>query len=74
MKLTYISEVAFNINGMTIHLGLVIPLENKINELKALSDEKNDNSIKNCDQLHLLVIVEISLVGNIMLSSIDYRL
>jgi len=39
MKLTYIGEVAFNINGMTFHLGLVIPLEKKINELKALSDE-----------------------------------
>jgi len=29
MKLMYIGEVAFNINGMAIHLGLVILLEKK---------------------------------------------
>jgi hypothetical protein len=29
MALMYIGEVAFNINGMTIHLGLVIALEKK---------------------------------------------
>ncbi len=40
MKSMYIGEVTFNINSMTIHLGLVIPLEKKINEQKALSDEK----------------------------------
>jgi hypothetical protein len=40
MKLIYIGKVAFNINGMTIHLRLVILLGKKINELKTLSDEK----------------------------------
>jgi hypothetical protein len=29
MKLTYIWKAIFNINGMTIHLGLVIPLKKK---------------------------------------------
>jgi hypothetical protein len=46
MKLTYIGKVAFKINGTTIHFTLVIPLNKKINELKALSDEKCDSLIK----------------------------
>ncbi len=74
MKLMYSGEVAFNINGMAIHLGLVILLEKKNQWTKSIKWWKNDNLIKNYDQLHLLVVDEISLVGNIMLSSIDYRL
>jgi hypothetical protein len=30
---------------MTIHLALVIPLNKKFNELKALSDEKHDTPL-----------------------------
>ncbi len=59
MKLTYIGKITFNINGMTIHLALVIPLNKKFNELKSLSDEKCDSLIKHYDKLHLLVIGEI---------------
>jgi hypothetical protein len=59
---------------MTIHLALTIRLNKKFNEFKALSDKKCDNLIKNHDQLHLLVIDDISLVGNRMLSFIDYKL
>jgi len=40
MKLTYIGKVVFNINGMTIHLALAIPLDKNFNEFKALNDEK----------------------------------
>jgi hypothetical protein len=40
MKLTYIEKAAFNINSMTIHLGLVIPLNKFFYGLKTLSDEK----------------------------------
>jgi hypothetical protein len=40
MKLTYTWKTTFNINGMTIHLALVIPLNKNFNELKTLSDEK----------------------------------
>jgi uncharacterized radical SAM superfamily protein len=47
MKLVYKGKVAFNIDGMTIHFSLAIPLNKTFNELKALSDEKGDNSLKN---------------------------
>ncbi len=74
MKLTYIGKVALNIHATTIHLALVIPLNKKFNELKALSDEKCDSLIKHYDQLHLLIINEISLIDNKVLSFIDRRL
>ncbi len=64
----------FNINGMTIHLAFAIPLNKKFNELKAVSDEKHDNLIQNCDQLHLIIVDETCLVSNRMLSFIDRRL
>ncbi len=74
MKLTYTEKVIFNINGVTIHSTFAIPLNKNFNELKALSDEKRDSLIRKYDQLHLLVIDEISLVGNIILSFIGPRL
>ncbi len=40
MKLTYTRKITFNINGMTIHSTLAIPLNENFNELKTLSDEK----------------------------------
>jgi uncharacterized radical SAM superfamily protein len=49
MKLTYIGKFAYNINGLTIHSTLAIPLNKFFNELKTLSDEKLDNLIKNYD-------------------------
>ncbi len=74
MKLAYRKKYIFNINGMTIHSTFAIPLNKNFNELKTLSDEKCDSLIRNYDQLHLLVIDEISLVGNRMLSFVDPRL
>ncbi len=74
MKLAYIGKFAYNINGLTIHSTLAIPLNKIFNELKTLSDEKLDNLIKIYDQLNLLVIDEILLVGNRMLTFIDRRL
>jgi hypothetical protein len=56
MKITYIDKTTFNINGMTIHSTLVIPL-NK-NGLKILSDKKRYSLTKHYDQLHLLFIDE----------------
>jgi len=53
IKLIYTGKVAFNIDGMTIYFTLAIPLNKFFKELKALSDEKCDNSIKYYDQLHL---------------------
>jgi hypothetical protein len=72
--LTYTGRSTFNINGTTIHLALAILLYKNFNELKALSDEKCNGLIKKYDQLNLLIIDGISLVGNIMLSFIDRRL
>jgi hypothetical protein len=46
MKLAYIGKVAFNINGMTIHSTLAIPLNKNFNGLKTLNDEKHDSLIK----------------------------
>jgi len=74
MKLTYIGKNAFNINGTTIYSTLVIPLNKNFNELRALSDEKHVSLTKHYDQSHLLIIDEISLVNNRMLSFIDCRL
>ncbi len=63
MKLTHTQEVAFNINGTTIHFALAIPLNKNYNEPKTLSDVKQ-----------MVTIDEISLVGNIMLTFIDRKL
>jgi hypothetical protein len=53
---------------------LAISLNKKLTKLNALNDEKCDTFIKTYDQLRLLVINEISLIGNRMLSFIDRRL
>jgi hypothetical protein len=74
MKLSYIGKTTFNINGTIIHPTLAIPLNKMFNELKALNDEKHDMLIKEYDQLQLVMIDEISLVGNKMLTYIDHRL
>jgi hypothetical protein len=71
MKLVYIRKITFNINGTTIHLGLAIPLHKS---LKTLNDEKCDTLINTYDQLRLVLINEISLLGNKMFSFIDHRL
>ncbi len=44
MKLVYTGKVAFNIDGMTIHVALASPLNKTFNEFKALSDGKGYNS------------------------------
>jgi DNA replication protein DnaC len=74
MNLTYIAKAAFNVIGITIHSSLAINLNKIFNELKALNDENHDSLLKYNDQLHLLIINEISLVDNKMLSFIDDRL
>jgi len=49
-------------------------LNKNYNELKTLSDGKCDNLIKTYDQLQLVIVDEIPLVSNRMLSFIDRRL
>ncbi len=72
MKLTY--TITFNTNGTTIHFGLAILLNKNIIRLNALNDQRHDTFIKTYDQLCLLIINEIFLVNNIMLSFIVCRL
>jgi hypothetical protein len=74
MKLTYIRKTTFNTNGTTIHSAFAIPLNKNLTKLNALSDERRDTFIKTYDQLCLLVIDEVSLVGNRMLSFINHIL
>ncbi len=56
-----------------MHFAFVVPLNKNYNEFKALSDEKHNILIKTYDQLQILIIDEISLIGNRMLTSIDHR-
>jgi hypothetical protein len=70
MKLTYISKRSFNINGTTIHFALVIPLNKKLTKFNGLSDERCETY----NQFLLLLIKEISLVGNKVSNFIDYGL
>jgi DNA replication protein DnaC len=74
MKLGYTGKAAFNIGGSTIHSALGIPLNKSLLELGGLSDERRDSFAKTYDQLRLLVIDEISLVGSRMFAMIDRRL
>jgi hypothetical protein len=74
MKLTYTKKETFNINDTIIHSKLVISLNKNLTKLNGLSDERYDTFIKTYDQLRLLVIDEIFLVGNRMLSFINRRL
>jgi len=73
MELMYIRKITFNINGTIIHSRLVIPLH-KSYTLKTLNDEKCDILVNTYDQLRLVIIDEIFLVGNKMFSFIDHKL
>ena len=66
---------AFNIGGSTIHGALGITTnENKSVDMKPLSDElKNKYSVR-LENLKVMIIDEVSMVGNKMLSKIDQRL
>jgi hypothetical protein len=74
MKLTYTRKATLNIIGRLIYFALPISLNQIVTKVNALNDEKCDTFIKTYDQLRILVINEISLVGNRILSFIDRRL
>jgi hypothetical protein len=57
-----------------MHFAFVVPLNKKYNELKALNDEKRNILIKTYDQLQMLIIDEVSLIGNRILTFIDHKL
>jgi hypothetical protein len=56
MKLPYTRKATLNINKTIIHAALAIPLNKGINKLKSLFDENKNGSIKNHNQLCLLII------------------
>jgi hypothetical protein len=57
-----------------IHSALAIPINKNFKKFKALNDERCDISIKTYTQFQLLILNEITLVGNRMLSFIDHKL
>jgi hypothetical protein len=69
--MAYIGKTTFKIDGITIHWSISIPLNYK--DLPSLSSEWLNNLIKKYDQLQLIILYEISLIGKIILKFIDLR-
>jgi hypothetical protein len=69
-----ISKVVFNINGLTIHSTLNIPIQQSLSSLPNLSTKSLNRFTYQYEPLQLVVIDEISLVGAKMLNVIDNRL
>jgi len=59
--MAYNGKVAFNIDGTTIHSSFSISLNYK--DFPSLSSKLLDSLIKKNDQLQLMVLDEISLIG-----------
>jgi len=67
--MAYIGKTTFNIDVTTIHSSLSIPLDWK--ELPSLDSKWLDNLIKRYEQLQLIILDEISLIGKRILKFID---
>ena len=72
LLMAYTGKAAYNIDGATIHSSLSLPLNCK--NLPSLSSERLDTLVKKYDQLQLLVLDEISLIGKRILKFTDLRL
>jgi hypothetical protein len=72
LLMAYIGKSTFNIDEITIHSSLSIPLNCK--DLPSLSLERLDNLVKKYDQLQLIFLDEISLIGKRILKFIDLQL
>jgi len=70
--MTYTRKETFNIDGTTIHSSLFIPLNCK--DLPSFSSKWLDSLIKKYDQLQLMVLDEISLIGKRILKFTDLQL
>ncbi len=70
--MAYISKITFNIDGTIIHLTLSIPLNCK--HLPSLTSKNLNILSKTHSDFNLLVLDEISFIGNKIFSFIDYRL
>jgi hypothetical protein len=67
--MAYTNKVAFNIDGTTIHSRLNLPLNCK--HLQSLSIERLNSLSKTCDELQLVVLDEVSLIGSRIFSFIN---
>ena len=65
---------AFNIEGMTIHSALLLHTQKRSNDSGQLSFEKLNSLRSKLENLHLLIIDEVSMVGADMLLNIHRRL
>jgi len=70
--MAYIGKTTFNINGIIIHSRLNLPLHCK--HLQSLSIERFDSLSKTYDELQLLLLYEVFLIGSRIISFIDLRL
>ncbi len=70
--MAYIGKTTFNIDVTTIYSSLSIPLDCK--ELPSLGSKWLDNLIKRYEQLQLIILDEISLIGKRILKFIDLQL
>ncbi len=68
------SKVVFNIDGLTIHSTLNIPIQQSLSNLQNLSSNSLNRLTCQYEQLQLVVIDEISLVGARMFNVINNRL
>jgi hypothetical protein len=69
-----ISKVAFNIDGLTIHSTIEKHVQQSLSNLPNLSSDSLNRLTCRYEQLQLVVIDEISLVGAKMFNVIDNRL
>jgi hypothetical protein len=72
VKLVHIGKTTFNINGTTIHSTFVILLK-KIQWIKNIKWWENNTLLKKIDQLWLLIIDEIFLLGNKILTFVNHK-
>lgn len=72
LLMEYIEKTIYNIDGATIHSSLSLLLNCK--NLSSLSSERLDTLVKKYDQLRLLVLDEISLIGKRILKFTGLRL
>jgi hypothetical protein len=68
------NKVAFNIDGLIIHSTLNIPVQQSLSILPNLSSNSLNRFTCQYEQLQLVVIYEISLVGARMFNVINNRL
>jgi hypothetical protein len=72
--MAFTGKATFNIDGSTIHSALHIPVNHSLTNILKLSFETLNNLTGHYEQLRLVVIDEISLVGWRMMNAIDQRL